>query len=102
MKFLFLTLLILSLPSCTEKKPIPHEVTELGEKIAKMETELAEKDKTLKGALDHGLQIQTTHERELLFSRLERAKERMKTLWPDWEKERAAAAAAGGGGGGHH
>lgn len=88
--------------ACTEKKQIPHAVIELGEKITKMENQLKEQDTKLKTALDHGLQIELTNERELLNSRLEREKERMKVMWPTWEQERQAAAASGGGGGGHH
>ncbi len=109
MKFVFYGFIgfaVFSIISCTEKKPIPKEVTDLDEKITKMEAELAATDTNLKKALDHGLQIKMTSDRELLNSRLQREKERMKMIWPNWEKERLEKAGAGGGGegggGGHH
>lgn len=94
--------------SCTEKKHIPRAVVELDEKIEKMQKKLNEIDNKLKLALDHGLQIELTHERELLYSRLEREKDRIRAMHPTWDKEREEKALAEGGkaeeghgGGGH-
>lgn len=104
MKLLFLVIPFLLFISCTEKKHIPKAVTELDAKIEGMEKKLKEMDTKLKMALDHGLQIELAHERELLYSRIEREKERMRVMWPTWDKEREEKLANGGGGegGGHH
>lgn len=104
MKYLLLLLPFLFFISCTEKKHVPKAVTELDAKIDGMEKKLKEMDTKLKMALDHGLQIELTHERELLNSRIEREKERIRSMWPTWDKEREEKLANGGGGeggGGH-
>ncbi len=105
MKSLIYLLPLLLLLSCKEEKHVPHAVTELTAKIEAMDKKLKETDNKLKMALDHGLQIELTHERELLYSRLEREKERVRAMWPTWDKEQEEKAASGGGGaeeGGHH